>query len=123
MRKGTAYHASRITHHHDGAIVVENAVSSTSSRVRERAPGRLPDGLRLAALVGALVALGAGAGTLSPQVRLPSERAAQNGAGWEARRLVAQMLWLKTHAVMHAGVEERAARAGEEQSRAEEIRQ
>ena len=42
------------------------------------------------------------------------------GAGWEARRLIAQMLWLKSHAVLHAGVEEREARPGEELARASE---
>lgn len=67
--------------------------------------------------------LGAAGSLLTPELRLPSERAAQNGAGWEARRLLAQMLWVKTHAVMHAGVEERNARRGEEETRADEIRQ
>src|SRR5689334_7930843 len=81
------------------------------------------DGPRLAALIGALLVLGAGTGSLRKELGSPSERAAQNGAAWEARRLAAQMLWLQSHAVLHAGVEEREARPGEEKSRADEIRQ
>lgn len=102
---------------------MEGAISIETQGRAEAEGRRGSDGLRLLAYIAALMCLGAGGSLLAPQVRPPSERAQQNGAGWEARRLLAQMLWLKTHAVMHAGVEERNARPGEEESRAEEIRQ
>src|SRR5205807_1393270 len=103
-------------------VPVETSVTHTSEL-----PGKLPRGgwdcLRLAALIGALTVLGAGSSGVLRVVGAPSDRAAQNGAAWEARRLVAQLLWVQTHAVLHAGVEEREARPGEENSRADEIRQ
>jgi hypothetical protein len=74
------------------------------------------DGLRLALCLAVLVALGAAGSALHPQLS-PARAAGMEGAGWEGRRLVAQLLWAKTHAVMHAGVEEREARQGEAESR------
>jgi tetratricopeptide (TPR) repeat protein len=44
-----------------------------------------------------------------------------DGLEWEVRRLMAQVLWLRTHTILHAGVEDRAARPGEESSRAAEV--
>jgi tetratricopeptide (TPR) repeat protein len=70
------------------------------------------DGLLAALLLAALVGLGAVGSSLETTLRPPADRA-QNGAAWEGRRLLAQMLWLKTHAVIHAGVEERSARENE----------
>lgn len=76
-------------------------------------------GLRLALYLGALLLLGSLAPELPPAVRGGDGPAALNGAGWEGRRLVAQLLWAKTHAVLHAGMEERAARPGEARTRSE----
>jgi hypothetical protein len=76
---------------------------------------------KLAALVTALALLGGGGGALADLVRpsTPGDKAL-DGAGWEGRRLIAQMLWVKTHSVLHAGAEERAAKPGEEKSRGAE---
>lgn len=92
----------------------------TSAQVARRPGGDL---LRCACLVGGLLALGACSVPLHDWMRPAAERKAeaQMGAGWEGRRLLAQMLFLQTHAVIHAGVEEREARAGEAQSRANEF--
>jgi tetratricopeptide (TPR) repeat protein len=78
--------------------------------------------LQFGGLLGVLLLLGASGGALGQYVRpnAPGDREL-NGAGWEGRRLIAQLLWVKTHAVLHAGVEERAARPGEEKSRAGEF--
>lgn len=80
------------------------------------AGGRFATGLRVGVYIAALIGLGAIGSILSPAVRegQPGDPA-QNGAGWEGRRLIAQLLWVKTHAVLHAGMEEREARAGEGQ--------
>jgi len=77
--------------------------------------------LRLAALVAALALLGGGGSALADLIRpsAPGDQAL-NGAGWEGRRLLAQMLWVKTHSVLHAGAEERAAKPGEEKTRGAE---
>lgn len=77
--------------------------------------------IRALALTGALAVLGAGGGAMASLTRpaAPGDEAL-NGASWEGRRLLAQMLWVKTHAVLHAGAEERAARPGEEKTRAGE---
>ena len=80
------------------------------------------DLLRVAVLIGALGVLGWAGGGMEPLVRPAGDRgAALEGAGWEGRRLLAQMLWLKTHAVLHAGAEEREAKPGEEASRGSEV--
>ena len=94
----------------------------SSRAVQPRAlSARAREGLQLAALVAALALLGAGSTALR-EVAHPVRKGEVelNSAGWEGRRLAAQFLWLKTHAVLHAGVEERAARAGEEKTRAGE---
>jgi hypothetical protein len=100
---------------------VQNAISSPTTVRKQWAKPRSLDGLRLAALVGALLVLGAAGSRLDSGLRRPAGSADLDGAGWEGRRLVAQMLWLKTHAVLHAGVEEREARPGEERTRAAEM--
>lgn len=78
--------------------------------------------LQFGALLGAWLVLGASGGALGEHVRpnAPGDRQLE-GAGWEGRRLLAQLLWAKTHAVLHAGVEERTARPGEEKTRAGEF--
>lgn len=70
------------------------------------------DAVKATLLLAALVGLGALGTSFETTMRPPEDRT-QNGAAWEGRRLLAQMLWLKTHAVIHAGVEERSARPGE----------
>lgn len=82
---------------------------------------RVPDSALLAALAGALLLLGAAGARLEPWVRPAATDAALSGAGWEARRWIAQFLWLKIHAVLHAGAEERRARPGEAVTRAAEL--
>ena len=71
-----------------------------------------PDAVKAVLLLAALVGLGAIGSSFETTMRPPADRA-QNGAAWEGRRLLAQILWLKTHAIIHAGVEERDARPGE----------
>ncbi|MFN3652073.1 MAG: hypothetical protein ACK47B_21060 [Armatimonadota bacterium] len=78
---------------------------------------RRADLLRAAALVACLVILGWGGEAVAPALGAVRGAAEQDGAAWEGRRLAAQFLWLKVHAVLHAGVEEREARAGERESR------
>jgi hypothetical protein len=59
---------------------------------------------------------------MEPTVKpVASAGAALDGAGWEGRRLLAQLLWVKSHTVLHAGAEERAARPGEQLTRAAEM--
>ncbi len=98
---------------------MQTAVSAPQPIATSRtATPRLSDGLRLMALVGSLTLLGFLGDGFRSQVRTESERGrAQESGTWEARRMLAQIYWLKTHAVMHAGAEERAARPGEEESR------
>lgn len=78
--------------------------------------------IQFGGLLGVLLLLGASGGALGQYVRpnAPGDREL-DGAGWEGRRLIAQLLWVKTHAVLHAGVEERVARPGEEKTRAGEF--
>ena len=96
-------------------LTTPRAVGGTVSR-------RAQDGLRLGALLGALVLLGAAGNALAPAVRSSQRNGTElNGAGWEGRRLAAQLLWVKSHSVLHAGAEEREARPGEEKSRAGEL--
>jgi tetratricopeptide (TPR) repeat protein len=85
---------------------------------------RLRTRLQFSALVGCLLLLGASGSALGQYVRpnAPGDREL-DGAGWEGRRLLAQLLWVKTHAVLHAGVEERDARPGESKTRAGEFHQ
>lgn len=85
---------------------------------------RLRIRLQFSALLGALLLLGASGGALGQYIRpnAPGDREL-DGAGWEGRRLLAQLLWVKTHAVLHAGVEEREARPGEAKTRAGEFHQ
>lgn len=64
-------------------------------------------------LLALLVALGALGATMRAPLGLPVP-VQEGSAGWEGRRLLAQLLWAKTHAVLHAGVEERPARPGEQ---------
>jgi tetratricopeptide (TPR) repeat protein len=102
---------------------VQDVVSSIGPVPAAARKARSRDGLHLAGLLAALVALGAAGSALSPALQgRGANGAAQDGATWEGRRLIAQVLWLKTHAVLHAGAEEREARPGEEISRADEIR-
>jgi hypothetical protein len=76
----------------------------------------------LTALVVLLAGLGAAGTALEPAARPTAATGeALNSAGWEGRRLFAQLMWLKTHTVMHAGIEHRDARAGEAASRADEF--
>jgi len=85
---------------------------------------RLRTRFQFSALVGCLLLLGASGNALGQYVRPNAPGDGElNGAGWEGRRLLAQLLWVKTHAVLHAGVEERDARPGEAQSRAGEFHQ
>lgn len=87
-----------------------------------RAKSGISGGLQLAGLLGCLIALGWGSSHLQSFVRADTNNGvAQDGAAWEGRRLLAQYLWLKTHAVLHAGVEERDAKPGEEKTRANEF--
>lgn len=80
------------------------------------AAGRFATGLRVGSYVASLIGLGVIGSILSPAVHGGRLRdTVQNGAGWEGRRLIAQLLWVKTHAVLHAGMEEREARVGEGQ--------
>jgi hypothetical protein len=79
------------------------------------------DALRLVLLLAGLMLLGSGADSLAAATAPARPGRELEGAGWEARRLVAQLLWGKTHAVLHAGVEERAARRGEAATRAGEF--
>ncbi|MCC2667615.1 MAG: hypothetical protein K0Q72_86 [Armatimonadetes bacterium] len=83
---------------------------------------RLRTRIQFCALVLSLLAVGASSSALAALVRpsAPGDEAL-NGAGWEGRRLIAQMLWVKTHAVLHAGAEERTARPGEEKTRSGEF--
>jgi tetratricopeptide (TPR) repeat protein len=76
---------------------------------------------RLGLYVGALLLLGALGPQIAPVVQGSPDPAGLNSASWEGRRLIAQLLWAKTHAVLHAGIEERAALPGEEKSRAGEL--
>ncbi|HEU4752612.1 MAG TPA: hypothetical protein VFU47_05840 [Armatimonadota bacterium] len=100
---------------------MQGALPSTGLRARGLEPW-LQDGLKLGALLGALFTLGLAGSGLERRVHPPvAGDEALNGAGWEGRRMAAQILWLKTHAVLHAGVEERAARPGEEKTRAGEF--
>lgn len=70
----------------------------------------------------ALGLLGAAGSVLEQPVKASAIGGAEiDGAGWEGRRLLAQMLWLKTHTVLHAGAEEREALPGEQYSRQHEI--
>jgi hypothetical protein len=83
---------------------------------------RFRTGLRLAGLIALLAALGYGGDALRPQLFGGGQSgAAMEGASWEGRRLTAQVLWGQAHAVLHAGVEEREARAGEAQTRQNEF--
>jgi hypothetical protein len=78
--------------------------------------------LQFGALLGALLLLGASGNAVGQYVRPDAPGDSQlDGAGWEGRRLFAQLLWVKTHAVLHAGVEEREARSGEAKTRAGEF--
>lgn len=100
---------------------MQNVLPSTEKAARG-AQRRFADALRVAGLVGLLAVLGGLSGPVGQAVYPTSGRGAElNGAGWEARRLVAQMLWVKTHAVLHAGVEEREALPGEQISRSGEV--
>lgn len=102
---------------------MEGTISSNALQPRALS-SRAREAVQLAALVGALALLGAGGTSLREVVHPPRKGEVElNSAGWEGRRLAAQFLWLKTHAVLHAGVEERAARAGEEKTRAGEFHQ
>ncbi len=102
---------------------MQDVFSTPTSRSRAGV-GPAGEWLRLAALVGALFLLGFGGDTLRAAVKPPQPGDAElSGAGWEGRRLIAQFLWLKTHAVLHAGVEERDARPGERLTRAGEFHQ
>jgi hypothetical protein len=77
--------------------------------------------LRLVTLTAALCLLGAGADSVRRATQPAPEGSPElSTAGWEGRRLMAQFLWIKTHAVLHAGVEEREARPGEKETRAGE---
>ena len=95
---------------------MEHALATPKTGSRPRAH----DSLRLALCLLALVALGAAGSALHPQLS-SAPAAGLDGAGWEGRRMIAQVLWAKSHAVMHAGVEERQARSGEAESRAGEF--
>ncbi len=93
----------------------------SSRRFRTAAP-RIGDRALLVLLGAALAGLGAAGTSLESTVCGPvSAGPAPHGAAWELRRTVAQVLWVKTHAVLHAGAEEREARPGEQVSRAGEI--
>jgi hypothetical protein len=101
---------------------MQDAVSSSNALAAEAGRSRGGDRLRLAALATLLLGLGAMGDTLFGWTHPPAPGdAALSSAGWEGRRLAAQMLFLKTNAVHHAGIEERAAAAGEEASRAGEF--
>ncbi|HTE18353.1 MAG TPA: hypothetical protein VK689_08230 [Armatimonadota bacterium] len=96
--------------------------ASAPRYVREHTtPLHAHDGLRGTALVGLLLLLGFAGSAMGDLIRVRPTGSELNGAAWEGRRLIAQMLWLKTHAVLHAGVEERDARPGEEVTRAGEF--
>lgn len=97
---------------------MERALSSSKPETAVRR--RDHDGRRLALCVTALVLLGGLASPLHRAVARSGKSTAEiDGAGWEGRRLIAQLLWAKTHSVLHAGVEEREARPGEQHSRSE----
>jgi tetratricopeptide (TPR) repeat protein len=103
---------------------MQAAVSPTPSARQTAA--RRQDLLTLGALLLGLLCLGAVGSRLEAATRAPGAPWAQNGvelegASWQARRLVAVLLWSKTHAVMHAGAEERQALPSELKTRAEEI--
>ncbi len=102
---------------------MQNILPNTEKTVRS-SRSRLADHARLAICLLGLCALGWSAEPLQSAVRPAAASAVEaelDGAGWEARRLLGQMLWLKTHAVLHAGVEEREALPGEELSRSGEV--
>lgn len=102
-----------------GGAIAGTGARPAGLRARDSGEG---SALRLCGLAALLLALGAAGTLLRPALDRPGRgEAALNGAAWEGRRLVAQLLWLKTHAVLHAGVEEREARPGEELSRAGEV--
>jgi hypothetical protein len=101
---------------------MQGTVSSHRHITTEAAGAGTRDSFQLAGLLALLFCLGVAGSGLAWLIKPASPNgAALDGAGWEGRRLVAQMLWLKTHAVLHAGVEEREARPGEETTRANEI--
>jgi tetratricopeptide (TPR) repeat protein len=88
---------------------------------------RRQDLLSLGALLLGLVCLGAVGSRLEAATRAPGALWARkgvelDGASWQARRLVAVLLWSKIHAVMHAGAEERQALKSELKTRANEIK-
>lgn len=102
---------------------MQNILPTTDKAVRSHR-ARLADRLRLASWLLVLCGLGWADDPIQGAIRPAAASTAEaelDGAGWEARRLVAQMLWLKTHAVLHAGVEEREALPGEELSRSGEV--
>jgi hypothetical protein len=101
---------------------MQGALSPTGNLQSRTAAPAFGDRLRLTALVVLLAGLGAAGTALEPSLRpVSASGEALNSAGWEGRRLFAQLMWLKTHTVMHAGVEHRDARAGEAASRADEF--
>src|SRR5687767_5528209 len=94
----------------------------TPTRLRKsNVSTRLSTSLRLAVLVGILAALGYGGDALRPLVYGNAGLSSKDGATWEGRRLIAQILWGQAHAVLHAGVEERDARPGEQSTRKNEF--
>ncbi len=90
---------------------------------QSRVSGGLRTALRAALLIALLAALGYGGDTLRPQLfgHGGQSSAAMNGASWEGRRLIAQLLWGQAHAILHAGVQERDARKGEAVTRKNEF--
>lgn len=72
------------------------------------------DGLRVGFLLALLMLLG-GLGTelRTGALQTASEEAAQEGAGWEGRRLLARLMWVKSEQVLHGGVEHAAAAEAE----------
>ena len=99
------------------------AVHSPTPLHQAALSGRVRTAVRLTVLLGLLAALGYGGDTVRPQLFGHSglNGATIDGASWEGRRLIAQLLWGRAHAVLHAGVEERDARAGEAQTRKNEF--